>query len=215
MATADRAWDLLWDPVKRKKVGAEPTDEDRAMAEASEQWAESLSDEKIDAETSDYLHNLRAVARTGFTSSRTAGIAASAVTAYQREIGARRLSAERAEKALSQKHLGTVGEKVTFGRPPELKRNGLPRKGAPTVLSLSPVTLDFVTGYPTDYGYTTVLKFKTEEGDLVVWKASNTEVSREDVGKKFTLYGTVKEHSDYKGEKQTILTRCWRPSAPA
>jgi uncharacterized membrane protein (UPF0127 family) len=69
------------------------------------------------------------------------------------------------------------------------------------------VILDFVTGYETQYGYTTVLKFRTVEGATIVWKASNTDVDRSDVGKSYKLTGTVKSHDDYKGQKQTMVTR--------
>jgi hypothetical protein len=200
-ATADAAWGLMFE----KKYGDEPvTQDDMTTAKEAEVWASEISDEEVDKASSDYLHNLRAVARNGFVSSRMAGIAASMVTAYQRHVGRLR----RKDRLHLNVYLGKVGMKVTFGLPPELKKNGLPKKGAPTVLDKEPVTLDFVTGYQTDYGYTTVLKFKTKEGATVVWKASNTDLKRQDVGKTYTLYGTVKAHTEYKGEKQTILSRC-------
>jgi len=82
-------------------------------------------------------------------------------------------------------HVGTPGKRETFS-----------------------VTLDFVTGYETPYGYTTVLKFKTPTGATLVWKASNPPVGRKDVGRTFALTGTVKEHGEYKGAKQTIVSRC-------
>jgi hypothetical protein len=42
----------------------------------------------------------------------------------------------------------------------------------------------------------------------LVWKASSTEIGRDDVGKVYALAGMVKKHDDYKGEKQTIMSRC-------
>ena len=69
--------------------------------------------------------------------------------------------------------------------------------------------LEFVTGYETDYGYTTVLKFREEStGALLVWKSTNTGCTREDVGKKYAVKGTVKAHGEYNGAKQTMISRC-------
>lgn len=216
IATADRAWILMTDAKERLKASCEPSAEDIATGEASEAWADALTDEAVNAGTSDYLHNLRAVARTGLASFRTAGIAASAVTAYQRHIGAERARAERAARPSLDAHVGNVGDKVTFGLPAKVGKKGQPLKGAPVVLSSLPVVLDFVTGYETAYGYTTVLKFKTPEGATLVWKASGDPgIGRDDVGKRYTLAGTIKGHDVYKGAKQTTLTRCDVREVPA
>lgn len=207
-ATADRAWSYLTDAREARKAGVDVSDEDRATALAAEEWADTLSDSTVDAESGDYLHNLRAVARTGLVQSRTAGLAASMVTAYQRAMGRERAKADRAARPSLDAYLGTIGEKVTFGLPAKVTKKGLPAKGAPTVLSADPVTLDFVAGFDTMYGYTTILKFRTSEGASVVWFASSTSIGRADVGKSYTLAGTVKKHDEYKGTKQTTLTRC-------
>ena len=205
-ATADIAWTLTTSMKARKEANCEPTAEDIALAVDAEEWAEQLTDETVNAGTSDYLHNLRAVCRTGVVSFRTAGIAASAVTAYQRHIGAER--ARLARPVALDAHLGTVGDKVSFGLPVQVGKKALPKKGAPVVLSAEPLTLDFVTGFDTAYGYTTILKFRTVDGATVVWKASDSSIARSDVGKRYTLAGTIKAHDEYKGVKQTVMTRC-------
>ena len=53
-----------------------------------------------------------------------------------------------------------------------------------------------------------IYKFKTAEGNIVVWKTTSyiKEYFEDDV-KHFKFKGTVKEHSEYKGEKQTVLNR--------
>ncbi len=205
-ATADCAWHLLFSAKARADAKCEPTDDDKALALGAEGWAESLTDDAVNGATSDYLHNLRAVCRTGRVEFRTAGIAASVITAYQRHLGAERARLTR--PATLDAYVGTVGEKVTFGLPAEVTKKGTPKKGAPTVLSASPVTLEFVTGYETAYGYTTVLRFRTAEGATLVWKSTSADLSRADVGKRYTLAGNIKSHEEYKGSKQTIVTRC-------
>ena len=59
----------------------------------------------------------------------------------------------------------------------------------------------------TYYGETHyIYKFTDENGNIIVWKTSSFQDLTEN--EKYTLKGTVKEHSEYKGEKQTALTRC-------
>jgi len=191
-ATADVAMHFMSCRNKRScpscskmEVQCEPTDVDVALAASAEVWAESLSDGEVNASSGDYLHNLRAVARTGIVGFRSAGIAASMVAAYERALGVERKRAERAARPPSA-HVGTVGKREVF----------------------SNVVLDFVTGYETQYGYTTVLKFITDAGAVLTWKASNTDIARGDVGKRYDVKGTVKKHDEYKGQKQTLLSRC-------
>lgn len=49
-------------------------------------------------------------------------------------------------------------------------------------------------------------KFVDENGNILTWKT--TSFIDEDYGTEFTLSGTVKEHTEYKGDKQTVMTRC-------
>lgn len=59
-------------------------------------------------------------------------------------------------------------------------------------------------------------QFETEDGNIIVWKTSCTiETVDEDgcykpipTGSKVALKGSIKAHEEYKGKKQTILTRC-------
>jgi hypothetical protein len=183
-ATADRALTYRSDPKLAKEAGCVVSPEDVATAEAAETWAESLTDAQVDAERGDYLHNLRAVARSGMVNRRSAGVGASAVVAYQRAIAKERARAEQSAKP--DVHTGVVGKRQVFA-----------------------CTLEFVTGYETDYGYTTVLKLREDStGALLVWKSTNSGATREDVGKRYNVKGTVKKHDEYKGVKQTMVSRC-------
>lgn len=56
------------------------------------------------------------------------------------------------------------------------------------------------------YGHTDIVKFRDLDGNLFVWFASGyTELERED---RISIKGTIKEHSEFRGVKQTVLTRC-------
>lgn len=66
------------------------------------------------------------------------------------------------------------------------------------------VELISVFGYDTKFGWTNVYKMKDENGDIIVWK-SGTELP--DKFEKGIVSATIKEHSEYRGEKQTVVTR--------
>lgn len=77
-------------------------------------------------------------------------------------------------------HVGLVGEKIE-------KEVELIRRGS----------------FESDFGTTYVYSFKDSEGNVLVWKTkSYLDVTT------CTIKGTVKEHSQYKGVSQTVLTRC-------
>ena len=74
--------------------------------------------------------------------------------------------------------------------------------------------------FENDYGYHTtttyIHNFEDEAGNVIIWKTAK-DMTEYDYGNgnctareliKCDLTGTVKEHSEYKGVKQTILTRC-------
>jgi lambda repressor-like predicted transcriptional regulator len=204
-STSERAWKSLYD--KKDKI----TQEDIDLATDAEKWAEQLSDEQVNVNSSDYLHNVRAVTRTGLVSLRTMGIVASIISAYQRYLGDERKKAE--QPPYSDEFLGEVGDKVTFGLPQKLGKRGQQLKNSPKVLSSEPVTLELVTGYENAFGYTYICKFYTNDGAVIVWKTGcptvgNGHLQRADVGKRYTLAGTIKKHETYKNCKQTVLTRC-------
>jgi hypothetical protein len=183
-STADSVWRRLSNKPEASNPVFEAVDGETATAALA--WALELSDELLATEKSDYLHNVRVIARAGHVDRKMAGIAASIITAYQRAVAKARKDAEKAALPTADIHLGTIGKRQSFGT----------------------VILDFVTGYETEYGYTTILKFRTEEGATLVWKASSTSITRLDAGKRFLLTGTVKAHDLYKGAKQTSVSRC-------
>jgi hypothetical protein len=55
------------------------------------------------------------------------------------------------------------------------------------------------------YGVTYLHRFVTAEGNSLTWFASSTQLKE---GAHYNLKGTVKAHEVYRGEKQTLLTRC-------
>lgn len=72
------------------------------------------------------------------------------------------------------------------------------------------VTLDAVHKYTTHFTYygetNYIYKFIDGNGNTLVWKTATFQDIEQ--GKTYDIKGTVKEHSEYKGDKQTTLTRC-------
>ncbi len=57
------------------------------------------------------------------------------------------------------------------------------------------------------YGETNyIYKFTDENGNIIVWKTSSFQQITE--GETYEIKGKIKEHNEYKGEKQTVLARC-------
>jgi len=95
-----------------------------------------------------------------------------------------RIAAEEARKAAAG-YIGKVGERVK-----NIK-----------------VTVTHVAEFPSAYGYNRVFRIvglRTAEGNTVVVKSGSFYTEK---GETLTISGTVKEHSEYKGEKQTRLER--------
>jgi len=76
--------------------------DDMDEAIKASEWAENLSDEACD--DSDYLFNIRAIARTGMVGVRTFGFAASIIPAYRKS----------SIKIEQSKHVGSIKQRVSF-----------------------------------------------------------------------------------------------------
>jgi hypothetical protein len=178
-ATADAAVSAMF-PVKSGPKLPSPDATDRETAARVVAWGEALSER---TGLSDYMGNLAVVFRAGCLDYRLAGIAASAVPTYLREIEA---EIKRATAAKTSRHVGTVGKRETFA--------GL------TVVS--------ARDFPSDFGVTTLVTFADAAGNVLKWWASNLpDALRNAEGKTFSVKATVKAHGDYKGVAETTLTR--------
>lgn len=194
-ATADRVFELL-----AAQGTVEPSPAGEALALQALEWAEALPDAAC---ADDYMHNLRALARLNVTDLRNLGLAVSMLAAYER---ARAKAAERA--APDAGHVGTVGDKATWGLPPAVGKRGAPLKSAPKLASEAPVRFVRKVSFETQYGISHICIFQAAEGHWLVWRTSSPGLSVDDVGKHVTLKGTIKAHSAYQGRQQTELTRC-------
>lgn len=184
-AARDRGGVATADVVWHGKSKAVVTDEDRSKADAALEWARSIDDATLAKERGDYLYNVRTLALAGYCDRRSAGLAGSIVAAYDRaQTRATVDAARRSLVAGVPPYLGTKGKRESFGT----------------------LTLAFQTSYEGGFGTTFVYKFTDAYGRTLVWKASSGQGLT--VGNRYTVIGTVKDHADYKGTPQTVLTRC-------
>jgi hypothetical protein len=188
-ATADRAQSAYW-YNGRDKVSPTPEDDVRALRAVT--WARALTDSEVEA--NDYLYNLRAVCLDDFIRPKRGGLAGSVIVAAERAFEKAARQASDAQKY--NDHIGSVGDKLEM----DLKLVGTRE----------------VNGF---YGFTTLHKFEDAAGNALVWFATNAEfVKGADgskramvVGETLPLKGTVKKQDDFRGRKQTTLTRVTHP----
>ena len=149
------------------------------LSEKALQWARN----ELEARNNQYLHNLKISVAGEFISFRNTGFAASLIPAYQREV--EKIEFQKKEKELKAKSnfYGNIKDKIE-----------------------KELTLQKVFTFETDFGLCHIYKFVDVEGNIFVWKTSKYIAKEE--GEAVKVKGTIKEHNEYRGEKQTVLTRC-------
>lgn len=161
-----------------------PTDADEARGEAAAAWAKDLSPDGEGLE--DYLYNVNLIARSGLVRRKSAGIAASIIAAYDREVERRKRTEARGES----KHVGEVGKRTTL-----------------TLTLHKVITCE---GGMYDPSYLHIMS--DEAGNDVKWFASDTNDWFE-VGSTVRCDATVKKHDEYRGRPYTLVNRV-NPAKP-
>lgn len=134
--------------------------------------------ESLNGTEEQYLHNLSVLAGLGFVPLKHRGLAASAVRAYDRHVE-KEMTAN-----LVDEHFGTIKKREVFKL---------------TILS-------YRTFDDGQYGPRYLLRWKDQDNRPAVWWASNPPDL--EIGTTYQVKATVKDHAEYKGRKQTVLTRC-------
>ena len=151
----------------------------------------------------DYLHNISLMAVAGLVGWRKAGYAASMIMAYKREMG------------LIEERTRVASESVYY--PAEEKAR----------INLGEVTLDKILGpFESQYGLAYGYKFSQKAGEgltyyfvwfsgaVIGWESEILEGAalgwhKAEAGDKVNIKkATIKNFSEYKGKKETHLTRC-------
>jgi hypothetical protein len=125
-----------------------------------------------------FQRNLIATLRINHVSRRETGIAAAAFIAHQKFIEAQLLPAPKVSH-----WQGKVGEKI----------------------ELTGIKCIFIREIQGVYGVTVLHKFEDQDGNDYVWFASNEHL---DIGETYSGKGTVKSHTTFADDEETVLTRC-------
>lgn len=139
----------------------------------------------LDPET-DYGANMAAVLGADLLSSSSVGLVVSLIAVRNRLVRDRLAEADRA--AIVDGWLGNVGDKLQD-------------------LDVTARVVMRVDGYA--YNSTdTIVVMRTGSGHVLKWKASGVRADIEEGGNYRLLRATVKDHGEYRGNKQTVVTRC-------
>lgn len=186
LSTSDQALYLMAEPWGNGETVAkwhqareryEPGTEGLERATTALAWARELNP------TSDYERNLVLVARQPTLKPAHAGILASLITAHTRALGREVERKRRDEKNAAQPsaHVGEVGQRIDLE-----------------------LTVERVIETESDFGALNILVMRDVNNNQFVWK---TGAASAKPGEQLKLRATVKRHGEFRGEKQTDLTR--------
>lgn len=145
------------------------------------EWALAQSD------NSNYMHNLKVVCQQEEVECSNTGILTSLIPVYYKAIERELKLAEKKAKEENSQWQGNVGDKLT----------------------VKIVDCRCVCSWETQWGYTHIFKMADEAGNIYTWKTGNyIEDEKGDDMQKFVITGKIKAHNEFRGIKQTELTRC-------
>lgn len=132
-------------------------------------------------EDNNYIHNVKVLAAQQYITYKDMGFVASLIATYNKAMQIEMKRREQQKVESNSTFVGNVGERVTF----------------------EAETIECVASWNTQFGMTFVYKMADAEGNVYTWKTGKNVAN-----KKSTIIGTVKEHKEFRGIKQTELTRC-------
>lgn len=162
----------------------QPTDEEMEKAEAIKKTVCELD---RDTAFRNLLDNVKTLLECGYCKESHFGYIAYAPVAYERYIEKvekeRKIASERESDAANSQYVGEIGGRVE--------------------IEVSEMKL--LTSWENYYGTTYLYKIRDKTGNVFVWFSSRFIRDAENAK---TMKGTVKDHSEKDGVKQTVLTRC-------
>lgn len=194
-ATADVAMalriDLFYGRIgqSQSRFGKEyvPTEADGVAAAEDLQWALSVEG------NSEYINNLRVIAKAGYCRPKQVGLGGSIYIAHKNAVA----RAAEAEARTQRVQSGHVGQSRHVGQVEE-------RRVFEGLKLLSTQEWDG------RFGTTVFHKFVDDQGNVLVWKGSHRlKVGNEAVkdGAIVSIKATIKEHTDFRGTAQTVIAR--------
>ena len=140
---------------------------------------------------SDFMRNISIIIKNGYVSQKELGYVCYLPQGYMKEVEKaeqKRITAERRARSNELGYFGEVGKRYKNEKVDSVEEIGY---------------------YTTQFGITVIYRITLESGYELTWKASSTPHELEDENMEVdTVTFTVKEHGEYKGNKQTLVTRC-------
>lgn len=133
-----------------------------------------------------YFHNLKAIALQTYVSTKNIGVLVSLIPTYMRHLKdiEYKKKLEDAHRLDEQsEHVGEIGQKI----------------------SVNVLSVIKVSEWSNMYGCTYLYKINGSDGNVYMWYSSRWFGDSPEWA---SLTGTIKDHQEYRGVKQTILTRC-------
>lgn len=150
-------------------------------AEAKEVVEKALAWIAEQNEDNNYIHNVKVLAQQQYITYKDLGFVASLISTYNKAMKIEQKRREQQEADSKSTFVGNVGDRITI----EIE------------------SIECVASWDTIYGTTFVYKMLDTDGNVYTWKTNKGLEN-----KKSTIVGSVKEHKEFKGVKQTELTRC-------
>jgi len=140
---------------------------------------------------SDFLHNAYTLIQSRCVEADKIGFLACLPYCYDRAMSREKERSIKTEKAAQSEHFGEIKKRYT--------------------INAKEITdIELVAKWDVEYGYSTDIMclFKiVYQNHILIWKTKNY-IDMQDVENNDKFVFTVKEHGEYKGVKQTIVTRC-------
>jgi len=163
------------------------TDEDKALAAEVFAWMAELQNRP---DLNDYMYNLSLLGEGATFTTKEFGLAISAIAVFGREREREINRNKRFAEDKNSQYVGEVGKRSTFAN----------------------LTLVYTQTFKSDWGTSTLYKFKDATGNIVVWFASGTNPLNLEVnGEPITLVASVKKQEEREGVKQTTISRAKVP----
>lgn len=161
-------------------------DGDKALAASVVEWLATLESR---TELNDYFYNLSLLSQAATITAKNFGLVCSAIATYNREMEREINRRKRFAEDTNSQYVGEIGQRTKLT-----------------------ATLVYTTSLESQFGVTQLYKFKDENGNVLVWFSSNvywnTITGRDiELGDTVILDAGIKAHEEYKGIKQTTITR--------
>jgi len=200
LPTSDIAEKIITDIMGKYTIDI--TENDKEIASKALLWCQSLPEYNLN----DYMYSIYLLSKEETIKPNKFGYVASIIPTYlrtiERQIEAEKKATQQKEESISD-YIGTPGEKIQV-----------------ELIYMNSFSYEFqYSAYSTQTNF--IHKFLDNNGNIFVWKTAKSikeivngknfytkECIDINIGHNLKLKGSIKEHNEYKGEKQTILTRC-------